>query len=283
MYNHDLSRSTEYKFNSMSEFGHHFDRIQPRRGNAAKTASSKWTANSAANGMSLGEAIDLAKRGGAWVEGARDLQKITFKDSDFTTETFKRTTVRDVAGGVPLIPLHLIGVPDCMLNSVKKQTQQKIIKIGINVGRSFAIAPDTIMNRGKALLACIDKLEELGYSCELWAVWRNSDKQSRYHGNISVCIKNAGESYSPANVAFAVCSGAFQKRLCWRTIESDPKAYNLATKLNRYGHGGKADMRDFDVAFPYLDKRDGDLYHTPACALRTVERAIEKKLKALVS
>ena len=64
MYNHDLSQSTEYKFNSMSEFGHHFERIQPRRGNAAKTASSKWTANSAANGMSLGDAVDLAKRGG---------------------------------------------------------------------------------------------------------------------------------------------------------------------------------------------------------------------------
>ena len=233
--------------------------------------------------MSLDDAIELAKRGGAWIEGAQDLQKITFKDSDFTTETFKRTTVRDVAGGVPLIPLHLIGVPDCMLNSVKKQTQQKIIKIGINVGRSYKVNPDTIMNRGKALLACIDKLEELGYSCELWAVWRNTDKQGRYHGNIAVCIKNAGESYSPANVAFAVCSGAFQKRLCWRMIESDPKAYNLATKANRYGHGGKAQMPDFDVAFPYLDAEYIGQYSTPAAALRTVERAIEKKLKALVS
>jgi hypothetical protein len=266
-----------YKYNSMSEFGAAVASLPPRHGKARD--SSIATPARMCSDFTQKAAIDTAKKGGLWPEGARNLMAVTLNDSDFAQDGPLHRLNSAVTGFAPLVPAYLSGLPDSMLAINSDIVSRKIIKIGVQVGRSYNIEQQESLNRGRAILSCIDAIENQGYSVELWAIWRNiGDGNNAPKSDIQVRIKASDEAYTPASAAFALCSTAFQRRLCWRVIESCPKGYRLSSKKHRYGYGSK-DMSDFDIGLRYFD--DGDQHRTPKSSLRTIEREFNKQLEAL--
>lgn len=271
-HDYDIKKAVAYSYNSVLEFGQAVKSVGPRLRTAQDHSE---TEKHATNGFTFDTALECALHGGNWAEGAQNLLSVELKDSDWSKESLKPQLKQCVAGAVPLVPVWLAGQPDNMLTTEFEHIPSKIIKIGVHVGRSYNIKDEESLNRGRAILACIDALEAQGYSCELWAVWRNAPKSGLSCSNISVCLKQSNEAYSPASVAFALCSTAFQRRLCWRLIESCPKSWGLATKSNKYGHGGSAYLADFDIALPYFDHNQYNYFCTPKKALNTVEKIFD--------
>ena len=266
-----------YKYHSMSEFGAAVASLPPRHGKARDSSITMHLDE--CNGFTQQAAIATAKKGGLWPEGARNLMAVTLNDSDFMRDGPLHRLNSAVTGFAPLVPAYLSGLPDSMLSIDSEAGSRKIIKIGVQVGRSFHVKQQESLNRGRAILSCIDAIEKQGYSVELWAIWRNiGEGNNAPKSDIQVRIKASDEAYTPASAAFALCSAAFQRRLCWRVIESCRKGYRLSAKKHCYGYGSK-NMSDFDIGLGYFD--DGYPHRNAKSSLRTVEREFNKQLETL--
>jgi hypothetical protein len=222
------------------------------------------------NGFSLIDAIDCAIDGGYWEQGARDLENCHV-DVDFTS--IKRSIETSVAGFSPIVPHAIIGLPNSMMNSVKARKPSRVLKIGVNCARPHSVSESEALNRGRAILAVIQYLEQSGYSLELWAYWRNVSRHDlMLKADINVKIKASNERLNVASLAFAICSTAFNRRLCWRFAESCPKSWRLSTKKHRYGFGQLANNSGFDYTFPFSSE---GMYYTKEQALSKITQSIQ--------
>ena len=125
-------------------------------------------------------------------------------------------------------------------------------------------------------MAIVEALETEGYSVEVWGLWRNFDTWSNTAASVEVCLKQASAVWNAHTAAFALANTSFQRRLCWRFIESS----GSNAMADSYGNGRKAPHDDFDLWFPYITRDIEKSLGTPkkalAYAVSIAKQALQK-------
>ena len=265
-----LNQYTRYTFESISEFGHAVETAPDRINGDASTNSG------VDNVFSLDDAIDIAaNQGGYWPEGAEGIASVAI-DATTATMALKRALKLDVVGAIPNIPAYLAGHPLTMISVTQDPRPKKFLKLGVHIGGTADTRQTTRLNRGKAIMSIVEALETEGYSVEVWGLWRNFDTWSNTAASVEVCLKQASAVWNSHTAAFALANTSFQRRLCWRFIESS----DSNAMADSYGNGRKAPHADFDLWFPYItgdiEKSLGTPKKALAYAVSIAKQALQK-------
>lgn len=260
-------------FNSVSDFGDFIAGLESRQLGADIASEALGTQHT--NGFSLAEAITCAQAGGNWSEGARNLRAVKISDNDFKSDLLRPQFKSDVIGAFPIVPAFLAGVPDSMGALEYSEQKEKLITISVNSSVYHGVTDEQSLARGRAILAAVEALTLNGYAVELWTHYRT--KWQGIAVEIQICIKQSDQNISLASLAFALCSNAFQRRLCFRYIESSPTAWQLSAE-HGYGSGFDTDNVNFDVVIPWVGPDQKASFDTPSKACSTIERLINNQL-----
>ena len=183
-------------------------------------------------------------------------------------------------GHRPNVPAYLGGSPNSMWRTDMERLPNKLLRVAVNIGRAASVEHGEALRRGNAIMSAIDTLANMGYSLEVWAVWRNSDQQGN-SVHIDTLIKDSDKSWSPDSVAFALADVSFQRRIVWRAVEIADKGFGKESYAPKalirgaLGSGIKAKYSDFDIHFPYMMAGTCD---TGKAARETVTAEIAKQM-----
>lgn len=271
-----------YAFSSIRDFGLAVDAAIPY---ARSRKSSVFGTDEFSGGLTFVEAVEIAKAGGLWPEGARDLLAVNLDSVDVHNMLVIPLLESGVCGFVPLIPAYLANQPDCMITMGESEQPAKVLRIVVDCAFNCDIEAAQIFNRGRAILAAVIELEKRGFSVELVARSHSnflpkSKRQPALDFRLTVTIKRAGDALSPSSLAFVLCSAAFFRRCVFRLKESDRLYYPATTAKNNYGRTifGERAPQGFDFAIHGITKANQDDYSTPARAIAAISAQINKNL-----
>ena len=274
---YDKQTKTEsIKFQSIYEIAEYLN-THDRHKNAGMASYS--TPDDECGGFSFTQAIDLARTGGHWQQGANDLNKIELPQSNQHHVASRRKLRRSVAGFMPNVPAYLSNNPENMMDKKRVNTPKKIIKVGVHVGRVYNTEQKHVLNRGRAIMSTIEALQLQGYSVEVWAVWRNTCSRSGISAHIDTLIKPSTAPWQASLAAFTLANLAFQRRLCWGVMETMVHGHKLSKK--NYGNGRTADMSDFDLSYGYVEEQHLWRLDPPITALEYIQELTNDQLNQL--
>lgn len=179
---------------------------------------------------SFDELMDLGRNG--WED---DLDRVvsvsedTIKTIEDTFEVQAWQSVYDVTGSDVDVDRYLSGQPENMISYVMMDTPKvgRVVSLSVNVGASGIISAETIITRGKNIVALVHALESLGLRTELYADLQA--KSSSWDGNSNttirtiVRVKAADEMLDPAMVMFAFAHPAFMRGFMLSTMHAYPE------------------------------------------------------------
>jgi len=223
----------------------------------------------------------MLNRGGYWPEGARNLLEATVKTNTALSNRQAALADFDVTGHSLDVGEYLAGNPCCWEAAGDEEAETKpVVSIGVNCCTSANVPASTIMNRGAAVLSYVDALEAAGFRVELWSCFAATG--GGVEADIRTLVKAAGETWSPAAVAFSICHPAWLRRVMFRHYETDPEhmpminggSYGRVTESHLYDSDGKVD--GIDVYLPgMMGGGDASRYSTPEKAIDTVGAAVD--------
>lgn len=243
-------KSNQAEFDSMTEFlgwiekNPNFD--DKNASKSSRRFDDRWA------GASWGGALDLVRNG--WHAGTADISA-KLDEIKHRSEMMQVGYQWDVTGDTFDVGTMLAGEPEHWL-SPDVEPVKRIYRIGVNVGVSVSVSPKQIMNKGAAVVALIDKLQEdpsaiveLDIVCML-----------RYGKGREFCLHMGASPLDMDGIAFAVAHPAFLRRLLFAYIEIEnnrkycgsygmpsdikkPDAYDLYIPCNYTGDG----MSEFDT------------------------------------
>jgi len=171
------------------------------------------------------EAMDLTRKG--WADGLKDIKDLSEKIWSVVGQEIQKTSFfYDVAGCQPDIDRYLAGEPENMIQFVSEKEQAgkgKIVKVFVNNVASSGITTAAMFGRGAAVVALVDALENLGFSCEVMtadaiaSTWRGDKEILQYE----VMLKRAGQSLDLDRLAFALAHPCWLRRLVFCAMEQE--------------------------------------------------------------
>lgn len=275
MTNPDNKTFAHYAFDSIQDFGHYIKSAKemPKSNTSSlKVADFSWD-----HGFDYMQALEMTENGGAWLDGAKNLQKIEVPSLSVYRLSDALTIENSVHGFAPIIPLFLMGVPDCMMQMAQQKVKSKIITLYIDISFSYKIKSYQILNRGKAILSLIEQLELQGYSVELVGVRNAVHSEIKSQNMIEIIVKKAGESFTPASIAFVFCCAAFSRRMLFRLCECCPKSWRLTTK----GYGYSAEFpinKNNSLYIKTINSNRAYEYDTIESAIDTLSKEVKTQL-----
>ena len=169
-------------------------------------------------GVGFQGALDLARQG--WPEGLEAIKEAHELIYGILAPRIKHQEVEYALDGGAFIDVGRFcsGEPECfgVFHEVEK-IQNKPITVIINATCSGSVSAQNIRNRGAAIAAAVDVLEQTGYSCEV--VMINFLGPLSFGGGqdertlIRTVVKQAGEVVDLDSMAFALTHPAYQRRL----------------------------------------------------------------------
>lgn len=270
-----------YVYDSISEMGEHCAEINKRSrkldtqdSSIKRKQSADWCLNT-----SLEEAIKMTCAGGNWLQGAKDLQKVSL-----TGELEKLGLIPDLAlehgeiGSRVDIGEYLANSPECYMQALETEVPAPVVKLAVVVNVSWKVTAQAKISRGRAVLALIDALEARGYSVQLDATmcFLMSRGETGSDCVYTSTIKKAGEPWNPSSVAFALCHPAFNRRVGFRLAESSDGSQ---VTNESYGNGLNYVDASADVTLGYIHSDHG--YESDEGALRTVINELKTQAPSL--
>lgn len=152
---------------------------------------------------SYDEAMDLFRNGyQPTVESLKSALKVN------VSGTKKRVSFQnEVAGFQPVVPLALMNVPNCMVNTRIKTIKCKVIDVYYDMTVNCGISPEDIIENGKKVLSAIIDLERQGYKFNLYAV---QSYQSGCDGDmLCVKVKSSDKPLDLKRMSFSLTHPAF--------------------------------------------------------------------------
>jgi len=224
-------------------------------------------------GVDLDEAHDMARTGGIWEDGARDLMDAKLEVDAVQNRATVFADDYDVTGHTLDVGEYLAGNPTHWIGeSDEEPEQQPILRVCVHIGRRANIPAKSVMLRGAAVLSVVDSLEAAGRRVELYALWGN--KSNGHEAFFETCVKKAEDHWSPSSVAFSLCHPAFSRRLMFRMAEG----YEEISRLSR-GFGNSIDPHELSQEYDLFFERQVDDYCTAEEALRAISRTTMNQLK----
>jgi hypothetical protein len=263
-------------FNSITEVPEYLEsRPSLHSGSARDTrASKRWD-----DGLGFDGAMDMARDGGWWEEGAAKMIDATSEAIQLKREGAAPEIEYDVTGARLDMDEYLSGEPECWERIDDEQVSQ-VINIGVQLYTPGGNDMQMFVNRGAALLSIIDDLEAQGVRVELWGCVSGINRKGRREAiDMRIKLKGADESWSPASIAFGLCHPAVSRRLGFAAVET-------FENLRRYAHGHTLDYdndrpidSDFQIWFGYRDMvRCDSNYDNVERALKRVTAEVKRQL-----
>lgn len=156
------------------------------------------------NGVkSYEEAVDYMRNG---YQPAVESMKGVFKAN--VNGTGKRFSFKNqLQGFVPVVPLALKNVPNCMLNMQMKPIKAKVIDIYYDMSAASSVDSNDIIKAGKTILGTIIEMEKQGYRFNLYACQTYSARNDA--DMLVVRIKNATQPLDLKRTSFPLIHTAF--------------------------------------------------------------------------
>lgn len=126
----------------------------------------------------------------------------------------------DVTGENLDVGVYMSGDPECFMQEVPRPSAfGKLIRIGVSITHSVSVEADEILNRGLAIMALVDNLEAMGYSCAIDVL--QLTKSNAVNGNLAVIttIKEQGDALNKEGVVYTLAHPAFFRRIQFRMLE----------------------------------------------------------------
>lgn len=225
---------TIHTYNTWYEFVRAADTgtsINPQRNSAHKADrqySARWSGTN-----TWDETMQLASRG--WPEGLKRIREHVHIIERFISPKQPRLELTySVRGpGVLDFDRYAQGRPDTWVvwNEIDTQDGQsgRIVPIVFNLSTSSGVNPDTMFQRGAAVVALIDILEHSGIRCEVLLSSCGINQNNTYTFNIT--LKKSGEALDLDRLAFAMCNASTFRRLVFSLMEQ-----NIPRLESGYGH-----------------------------------------------
>jgi hypothetical protein len=178
-------------------------------------------------GVDFNQALAMARDG--WPEELDETLQlcesaVTMADKERMVDVFE--PVWDVSGATVDVARYLQGEPECMIDFPLAQTSKsgKVITLVASVNTSASITADTIVKRGRLIVALAMALERLGHGVELWAgIYGVHAKGRKIHCEVKIRIKGVDDAIDPAVIMFAYAHPAMQRRIMFGLRESGCK------------------------------------------------------------
>lgn len=158
---------------------------------------------------SYAEAMELMEKG-----YQANVEKLDNFDSDLQGIEKRITFANDVVGYAPVVPLAIMGVPNCMMNSRQKPIKAKVLDVYYDMTARWGTTPDQFIKAGQKMLSAIMQLEMQGYKFNLYTT------QSYYDSGLgtdmlAVKIKGSNEPLNIKRMSFAIAHTAFFRVVGW--------------------------------------------------------------------
>ena len=217
-------------------------------------------------GWSFEDSVACALAGGRWEQGASKLKAAHVHTNKALKEACIPSQDYDVTGHTLDVGEYLVGNPEHWLAAGDDDTGAlPIISVGVSTSRVHYIDGNHVVNRGAAILSCVDNLEAQGYRVELWAV--HAVKSHGQATNYRTLIKSAEQPWSPSAAAFGMCHPAFSRRCMFRVMEAQEGVGKMG---GGYGAGwdGAEVSESYDVWVPSM--KNESAHRSPSEALKSV-------------
>jgi hypothetical protein len=175
-----------------------------------------------------------------WPEGLEQIAPISNAVNEAVAQRAmtRQETFYATSGAVVDIGRYTGGEPECMMNFVEDvAVGRKILTIRVNVSASCCNEAHRLFNRGAAVIALVDLLEQNGFSCEIIAfdttVWNGS------FYTVEAPLKVCGYPIDRDRLAFGLCSPSFLRRVLFSVEEREPADVRRAFDIGGcYGSPG---------------------------------------------
>lgn len=237
---------------------------------------SDWCGN-----VDLAGALALADKG--WPEGRASMSESLTRAVARTQSVRAPAYSMDVGGAYPVVPLAVAGDPACMVTvGDEMRANRPVVRLVCEQWISAIVTPEGQINRGAAIVAHVDRLEDAGIRCELVARFSCSAIRALEGGLITDILAKACDA--PVDVdklAFLFAHPASLRRLHFKFLDHLP---NKLAKAFVPGHGypPTKECRTVEPGQILLlsANEHGDKYETPESAAVFVGEMIQAGIRA---
>ena len=127
----------------------------------------------------------------------------------------------NIVGGNPIVPLAMIGVPNCMIDTHIKPIKAKVIDVYYDLTCSSGTDSEDIIEAGQKLLGTILKFEQMGYKFNLFAVQTYSDDNSC--DMLVIKVKSSNQPLDLKRMSYTLTHTSFLRVLGFDWYSRTPK------------------------------------------------------------
>lgn len=148
------------------------------------------------------------------------LQSVNFKNTPVDNQ-LKKLLQKSVCGGVPIVPLAVMGIPKNMLTSVRRTTAARVVDIVYNITFSASISTNNIIKAGAKVASLVKCLEQRRVRVNLYVAFSSTegtDKSVR----TAIKLKEASAPLNMLRLAYPLINPSFLRRHMFRFLETVP-------------------------------------------------------------
>ena len=136
----------------------------------------------------------------------------------------------NIVGGNPVVPLAMMGIPNCMIDTRIKPIKAKVLDVYYDITCSCDVKSKDIIEAGQKVLGTILRLEQSGYKFNLYAVQTYSGKDDC--DMLAIKIKSSNQPLDLKRMSYTLAHTSFFRVLGFDWYSKTPKGrYRFA-----YGH-----------------------------------------------
>ena len=193
-----------------------------------------------------------------WPEGVQRMRAIAERIYNRIAPkvTVFQNTEHSVVGAMVDVATFLAGEPECMMDFVTTEVKGiRHVDILVDLWSHFKIPGSAIINKGAAVLACIDALEHAGCTVSVTVGFSSAYEQTLVE--FRVAVKAPGVPMDTDRLAFVLAHPAMLRRILFACIENCPPPHIAKEMTNNYYGFGQNLLRDTDVVF-FKNTDDGE-------------------------
>lgn len=155
----------------------------------------------------------------------------------------------EVQGFLPVVPLALKGVPNCMIDMRIRPIKTKVLDIYYDMTASCGNDPEDFIRAGKILLGTVLALEQQGYKFNLYGIqsyWDTHDYADHALDVLCVKIKSSNSPLDLKRMSFPLTHPAF-----FRVIGFD---WQGKSPITRFIGGGRGCALNYDFSADECNK-----------------------------
>lgn len=175
------------------------------------------------------------------------------------------------------VGMYLEGDPECMIEYVQSPSNKRVVRMVVSASFSGAVSRESIFNRGAAVMAVVDGLEDRGIRVELVLDFSVTSRGANHYR--TAIIKAAEEPMDRDRIVFAICHPSMLRRLIFRLHETESEAKWRELGGGSYGYVLNPEKTDDSTFIMPGMNWDDDDWSTPCSAAAAAVRIIDEITK----